>query len=131
MLDNGSMAFMMLSSALVLFMTPGVAFFYGGMVNEGGVVTIMMQSFVAMGLVSIWWFFIGFSLCFGQSGGVIGNPGTYIALTNVAVNDNLVINGAPVDQIPAIVYCMYQLTFAIITPALMTGVWVPRCWSEC
>ena len=86
--------------------------------------TIIMQTELrAMGLVSLWWFFIGFSLCFGQSGGVIGNSGTYIALTNAAVN---VIGGVPLGQIPAVVYCVYQLTFAIVTPALMTGVWVPR-----
>lgn len=126
MLDTGSMAFMMLSGALVLFMTPGVAFFYGGMVDEGGVVTIMMQSFVAMGLVSLWWFSVGFSLCFGDSLGVIGNPGTYPALVNVSPKNNLVIAGVPVDQISGMVYCMYQLTFAIITPALMTGGFAER-----
>lgn len=119
--SEGSAAFMMLSTALVLFMTPGVAFFYGGLVNNESVATIMIQCFVVMGVISFWWWLVGFSLCFGQSAGIIGNPATYVGLMGVSPSQNLLMNGILIEKIPGLVYCMFQLAFAIVTPVLMTG----------
>ena len=111
-----------------------MAFFYGGMVSEGNVITVMMQSFVAMGVISLWWWLIGFSLCFGASGQVIGNPGTYVALTNVGPldpwtqtnNGPIALYSATTTGISGYVFCMFQLTFAIITPTLITGSFAER-----
>lgn len=72
--DTGSTAFMLVATSLVMLMTPGLAFFYGGLVGRKGVLTIMMQSFVSLGITTILWYSVGFSLCFsGDIGGVIGN----------------------------------------------------------
>lgn len=126
-IDSGSTAWMMASSALVLLMTPGVAFFYGGLVSDRSVVTMMMQSYVAMGVITCIWFFIGFSLTFGKdSNGVIGNPGTFIFLTGMTPGLPVTVNGYCNNGIPAFVYVFYQLTFAIITPTLMTGAFADR-----
>ena len=73
-LDTGNSGFMLLCTSLVMLMTPGLAFFYGGLVGRRGVLTIMMQSFVSMGWTTVVWFVVGYSLCFsGGQGGVIGN----------------------------------------------------------
>ena len=74
MFDTGNTGFMLLATSLVMLMTPGLAFFYGGLVNRKGVLTIMMQSFVSMGITTILWYLVGYSLCFsGDIGGIIGN----------------------------------------------------------
>ena len=79
-------AWMLTATCLVFFMTPGLSFFYGGMVSKKNIISTMLQSFVALGVVSIWWVLIGFSLCFGESnGGIIGNPLTYFAFDNVGI----------------------------------------------
>ena len=82
-MDSGSTAFIIVSMALVNLMTPGLAFFYGGLVRQQNVLTIIMQNFVSMGLVTIIWIVWGFSLCFGESGSVIGNPSTHAMLTDM------------------------------------------------
>jgi len=81
--DSGSTAFIIVCAALVNFMTPGLAFFYGGLVRQQNVLTIIMQNFVAMGLVTMIWVVWGFSLCFGKSGKMFGSPATYAMLSNI------------------------------------------------
>src|SRR6056300_2076701 len=79
-IDKGDTAWMLVASAFVLLMTPGLAFFYGGMVNKKNVISTMLQSFIALGVISVLWVVVGFSLAFGDSiGGIIGNPMTYFA----------------------------------------------------
>jgi Amt family ammonium transporter len=114
---------MLTASALVLLMTPGLSFFYGGMVSKKNVISTMMQSFVALGLVSIIWVVVGFSLAFGDSmHGLIGNPFSYFYFRGVgpATDPNL----AP--TIPLALFALFQLKFAIITPALITGALAER-----
>ncbi|MFZ9521799.1 MAG: ammonia channel protein, partial [Silvanigrellaceae bacterium] len=83
-INTGDTAWMIAASALVLFMTPGLSFFYGGMVRSRNVISTMLQSYVCMGLMSLLWVVIGFSLSFGDSiGGLIGNPSTYFMLKGV------------------------------------------------
>ena len=82
-ISAGDTAWIITATAMVLLMTPGVAFFYGGMVNSQNVVTTMYQSFIAMGVISVLWTIIGFSLAFGESGGgIIGNPSTFFMCNN-------------------------------------------------
>ena len=82
-IDKGDTAWMIVASAFVLLMTPGLAFFYGGMVTKKSIISTMLQSFVALGVISILWVMIGFSLAFGESYyGIIGNPFTYFAFNN-------------------------------------------------
>ena len=108
---------MLVATALVLFMTPGLAFFYGGLVGRKSVLAIMMQSFVALGITTVLWVVVGFSLSFGSDiAGVIGNPGDYFLLQGIAAGD--IYEGL---GIPVYLFVAYQLMFAIITPALMTG----------
>ncbi|OLC41743.1 MAG: ammonia channel protein [Acidobacteria bacterium 13_1_40CM_65_14] len=121
--NSGDVAWMLTASALVLLMTPGLSFFYGGMVRTKNVVSTMLQSFVAMAVISILWVVVGFSLAFGDSvHGLIGNPATYFMFTRVgaATHPDL----AP--TIPLVVFAVFQLKFAIITPALITGSFAER-----
>ena len=103
-MDSGSTAFIIVSMALVNLMTPGLAFFYGGLVRQQNVLTIIMQNFVSMGLVTIIWIVWGFSLCFGESGSVIGNPSTHPMLTDMYKWDGtipgLVFAGASLSPTP-------------------------------
>lgn len=116
-------AWMLTSTALVLIMTPGLAFFYGGMVNKKNVLSTMLQSFICMAVISIVWVVVGFSLAFGETyKGIIGNPTTFFMMNNV-------IDGYPwklAPTIPLILFAFYQLKFAIITPALITGAFAER-----
>lgn len=116
-------AWMLTATALVLIMTPGLAFFYGGMVNKKNVISTMLQSFVSMAIISVLWAVVGFSLAFGESFyGVIGNPLTFPFM-------NGVLSGKPwpsASTIPLVLFAMYQLKFAIITPALITGAFAER-----
>lgn len=122
-LDSGDIAWMLVSSAFVLLMTPGLAFFYGGMVNKKSVISTMMQSFVALGVISVLWVIVGFSLCFGESiYGVIGNPFTYFNFKGVG----LAANSDFSETIPFLLFALFQLKFAIITPALITGSFAER-----
>jgi len=130
-IDTGNTAFMLVSMALVNLMTPGLAFFYGGLVRQGNVITIMIQNFAAMGLVTIIWVAWGFSLCFGSSGGFLGDPSSFYFMHNVG-GQPLPHQGegregeAFVDGIPGLLFCGYQGMFAVITPALMTGAFADR-----
>ena len=88
-IDKGDTAWMLVSSAFVLLMTPGLSFFYGGMINKKNVIATMLQSFVALGVISVLWVFVGFSLAFGESiGGIIGNPFTYLNFKDVGIEPN-------------------------------------------
>lgn len=114
-IDTGDTAWMLVASALVLIMTPGLAYFYGGMVSAKNVISTMLQSFIAMGVISVLWVVVGYSLAFGDSiGGFVGNPMTHFMFKGV-------LDGKLVGTIPAIVFAFFQLKFAVITPALVTG----------
>lgn len=121
--DNADIAWMLTAVALVLIMTPGLAFFYGGMVNKKNVISTMLQSFICMAIITVIWMVFGFSLAFGDSlGGIVGNPTTYFMMRNV-------IDGKPwllAPTIPFVLFAIYQLKFAIITPALITGAFAER-----
>jgi ammonium transporter, Amt family len=126
-LDTGNTGFMLLCSSLVMLMTPGLAFFYGGLVGRKNVLGIMIQSFVSMGWTTVLWWLCGFSMCFSgdlKSGtdyfGIIGNF-DWVFLRNITLNV-----ASPNDTIPMIVFCAYQMMFAIITPALITGAFANR-----
>ncbi len=122
-LDTGDTAWMLVASAFVLLMTPGLAFFYGGMVTKKSVISTMLQSFVALGVISVLWVVVGFSLAFGESFyGIIGNPTTFFAFKNVTVSPNPDFAGT----IPFLLFALFQLKFAIITPALITGSFAER-----
>ncbi|SEM52206.1 ammonium transporter [bacterium A37T11] len=122
-ISGADVAWMLTSTALVLIMTPGLAFFYGGMVSKKNVISTMLQSFICMAVVAVLWVVFGFSLVFGDSiGGIIGNPGTYFMFKNVIGGHTW--PGAP--TIPLSLFAMYQLKFAIITPALITGAFAER-----
>lgn len=111
----------LVSSALVFLMTPGLAFFYGGMVDRKNVISTMMKSLVAAGIVSVLWVVVGFSLCFGDSvGGFIGNPSTFLFFKNVVSGAPALQGGAPLT-IPLLLFSVFQLMFAIITPGLVVG----------
>jgi Amt family ammonium transporter len=117
-INTGDTAWMLVATALVLLMTPGLAYFYGGMVNNKNVISTMLQSFVAMGVISILWVVVGFSLAFGSSiGGIVGNPMDHFMFKGV-------LDGKPwslASTIPLVVFAFFQLKFAVITPALVTG----------
>lgn len=120
--DTGNTGFMLLATSLVMLMTPGLAFFYGGLVGRKGVLTIMMQSFVSLGITTILWFTVGYSLCFsGDIGGIIGNLDMAF-LNGVQLTDAL----SPNNNIPLLVFIAYQMMFAVITPALITGAFTER-----
>ena len=122
-IDSGDTAWMIVSCALVLLMTPGLAFFYGGMVNIKSIISTMFQSFVALGVVSVVWVFIGFSLAFGESFyGIIGNPFTYLNFKDVTLNPNKDFG----PTIPFLLFALFQLKFAIITPAIISGSFAER-----
>ena len=122
-ISAGDTAWMLTASALVLVMTPGLSFFYGGMVRTRNVVSTMLQSFVAMGVISVLWVVVGFSLAFGDSiGGFIGNPATYFMFRHVGAGTH----PALATTIPFVLFAFFQLKFAIITPALITGSFAER-----
>ncbi len=123
MIDTGVAAFMVLSTSLVMLMTPGLALFYGGLAGKRNILGIMMQTFASLGLTTVLWISFGYSLCFsGGEGGIIGNF------------DQIFLKGIPFDQMyagagniyPTYIFIAYQMMFAIITPALITGAFVNR-----
>ncbi len=117
-LDTGDIAWMLVASAMVLLMTPGLAYFYGGMVNNKNVISTMLQSFIAMGVISVLWVTVGFSLAFGDSiGGFFGNPASFFMFNGVLESKPWSL--AP--TIPLALFAFFQLKFAVITPALVTG----------
>jgi Amt family ammonium transporter len=120
--DSGAVAWVLTSAALVLFMTPGLAFFYGGMVRSKNVLGMLMQNFFAMGLVSVVWAVVAFSLAFGDGGSFIGNL-DFAFLADVS-NVETVLPGYVDDfalVIPPLAFVLYQMMFAVITPALISG----------
>src|SRR5437762_5971446 len=122
-INSGDVAWMLTATGLVLLMTPGLSFFYGGMVRTKNVVSTMLQSFVAMAAISILWIVVGFSLAFGDSvHGLIGDPRTFFMFARVGALTHPDL--AP--TIPLIVFALFQLKFAIITPALITGSFAER-----
>lgn len=121
--DGAAIAFMLSASGLVLLMTPGLSFFYGGMVNARSIISTMLQSFVSLGIVSLLWYVVGFSLAFGDDiYGVIGNPTTFLFFDNVGLAAHERMGTA----LPFVLFAAFQLKFAIITPALITGSFAER-----
>ena len=122
-IDKGATAWMLASSALVLFMTPGLALFYGGMVRSKNVLGTMMHSVFCMSLVTVQWVLFGYSIAFGdpQAGGLFGDVAQFAFLRNVP--HDKVFQSYP---IPHIVHMVFQMMFAIITPALITGAFAER-----
>jgi Amt family ammonium transporter len=116
--NGADIAWLLVATALVFLMTPGLAFFYGGMVHRKNVISTMIKSVVAAGVVSVLWVVVGFSLCFGESlGGFIGNPMTFLFFKGVA-------SGTPwglAPTVPLLLFALFQLMFAIITPGLVVG----------
>jgi len=122
-LDTGDTAWMLMSAALVLLMTPGLAFFYGGMVRKKNVISTMLQSFICLGLITLIWVVFGFSLAFGEDiGGIIGNPSTFYMMKGMLGNNAW----SALPTIPIALFAMFQLKFAVITPALITGAFAER-----
>ncbi len=116
MLNSGDTGFMIIATAFVFFMTPGLAFFYGGLVRRKNVLNTMLSSFFIMGLASLMWVLVGYSLSFsGNCGGVIGNLKNF-CMMNVGWEP-----GVYSDTIPELLFAAFQMMFAIITPALITG----------
>ncbi len=121
--NPADIAWMLTATGLVLLMTPGLSFFYGGMVSSKNIISTMLQSVIAMSVISIVWVVVGFSLSFGDSiGGFIGNPFTYFMFRGVGESTHP--NLSP--TIPLLLFAMFQLKFAIITPALITGSFAER-----
>ncbi len=121
-IDSGDTAFVLLSAALVMLMTPGLAMFYGGMVRKKNVLGTLMHSFVAIALVSIQWILIGYSLAFGPDiNGIIGGL-DWIGLKGVGAEPNTDY----ASTVPHIAFMIYQAMFAVITPALITGAFAER-----
>ena len=120
----GTTAFMLLCASLVMLMTPGLAFFYGGLVGRKNVLTIMTQSFVSLVWTTVLWFAFGYSMCFGPTWhGIVGDPTHYAFLKGITLHTMYTGNDA---VIPLIVHVSYQMMFAIITPALITGAFANR-----
>lgn len=120
-MDTGDTAFMLIATALVMLMTPGLALFYGGMVRSKNVLSTVLQSFVCLGVVSIIWVIYGYSLAFGPDvNGLIGNL-DWAGLAGVGLEP-----GKYSATIPHLLFCAFQLMFAVITPALITGTFAER-----
>ena len=126
--DTGDTGFMLICASLVMLMTPGLAFFYGGLVGRKNVLAIMIQSFVSLGVTTVLWFTVGYSLCFSGTmeagtdfGGIIGNF-DLMFLNGVSLTDPFPGN----PNIPLLAFFVYQMMFAIITPALITGAFTNR-----
>ena len=121
MFNAANTGFMLLAASLVMLMTPGLAFFYGGLVGRSNTLTIMIQSFASMGITTVMWWLVGYSLCFsGGSNGIYGNFDVAF-LRGVSPGDIYTPSG-----IPLVVLIAYQMMFAIITPALITGAFTNR-----
>lgn len=125
--NPGDVAWMLTAAGLVLLMTPGLAFFYGGMVRYKNIISTMLQSFISLGVVSLLWVVVGFSLAFGDSlggagQGLIGSPATFAFFRNVGLGTDAALS----PTIPLALFALFQLKFAIITPALITGAFAER-----
>ncbi len=123
MFNTGTTTFMIISTSLVMLMTPGLAFFYGGLAGRRNILGIMMQTFVSLGITTIMWIGVGYSLSFsGGEGGIIGNL-DHMFLNGISFDAAF---GSPDQQFPEFIFIAYQMMFAIITPALITGAFVNR-----
>jgi len=121
--SGADIAWMLTATGLVLLMTPGLSYFYGGMVSSKNIISTMLQSVIAMSVISIVWVVVGFSLGFGDSiGGIIGNPLTYFMFRGVGSDTHPGLS----PTVPLLLYAMFQLKFSIITPALITGSFAER-----
>ncbi|HEX4804601.1 MAG TPA: ammonium transporter [Conexibacter sp.] len=121
MIDPANTAFMIVAASLVMLMTPGLAFFYGGLVGRSNTLAIMIQSFASMAITTVLWWGIGYSLCFsGGAGGIFGN--FHLAFLH-GVGPGTLYSAS---HIPLVTFIAYQMMFAIITPALITGAFVDR-----
>ena len=121
--DSADVAWMISATIFVLMMKPGLSFFYGGMVGKKNVISTILQSFIAMGVVSVVWVVVGFSLSFGSDiGGVIGNPFDFYMFKGVGAKTDAAL--AP--TIPLALFALFQMKFAIITPSLITGSFAER-----
>lgn len=121
--DSGDIAWMIVASALVLLMTPGLAFFYGGLVGKKNVISTMFQSFLAMVVISVLWVVVGYGLAYGPSiEGLIGNPIPNMFFQGINSNTSWILS----PTVPIILFAIYQMMFAIITPALVTGSFAER-----
>lgn len=128
-----NVAWMITATIFVLMMTPGLSFFYGGMVRKKNVISTMLQSFIVMGFVSVVWVIVGFGLAFGNDiGHVIGNPMDFLMFRNVGVG-NITGEGSVASEIgiatttiPLALFALFQMKFAIITPSLITGAFAER-----
>ena len=124
-INSGDTAFMLISAALVLFMTPGLAFFYGGLVRSKNVVNTMMMSLVVMGVVTVQWILWGYSVAFAPNTGVGGS--IFGSLAWIGLNGVDVLPNADYSPtVPHQAFMIYQAMFAIITPALISGAIVER-----
>ena len=120
-ISSGDTAWLLVSAALVMFMTPGLAFFYGGLVRSKNVVGTIMQSFIALGLVSVLWALVGYTLAFGpDKGGIIGGL-DFLGLSGVGGTPS-----AYAPTVPASTFMVFQMMFAVITPALIAGAFAER-----
>lgn len=132
--DYANIAWMITATIFVLMMTPGLAFFYGGMVRAKNVISTMLQSFIVMGVVSVIWVVFGFGLSFGNDiGGLIGNPADFFMLNHVGCENMGAPGTSPLSQIdlgvttiPLALFALFQMKFAIITPSLITGSFAER-----
>ncbi len=124
-INTADVAWMITATIFVLMMTPGLSFFYGGMVGAKNVISTMLQSFIAMGIISVIWVVVGFSLSFGDDLGglgILGDPSTFFMFKDV--DGHVDANLAP--TIPLALYALFQMKFAIITPSLITGSFAER-----
>jgi Amt family ammonium transporter len=119
--NSADIAWILVATALVFIMTPGLAFFYGGMVHRKNIISTMIKSIVSAGIVTVIWVTYGYSLSFGESiNGLIGNPGTHLFFKGVTDGAPALQGGAAMT-IPLLLFAMFQLMFAIITPGLVVG----------
>jgi Amt family ammonium transporter len=133
-INAGDTAWVLISSALVMLMTPGLAFFYGGMVRRKNVLGILMQCFACLAIVSVLWVVIGYSLAFGKGSSFIGGL-DWMMLKGVGQD----VNADYAGTIPHLAFMIFQAMFAIITPALIIGAFAERmnlphglgCWWFC
>ena len=128
-INEADVAWLITATIFVLMMTPGLSFFYGGMVGTKNVISTMLQSFIAMGIISVLWVVFGFGLVFGDDiGGIIGNPLTFLMFDNVGADIYTTPTGKILGggTIPLALFALFQMKFAIITPSLITGSFAER-----
>lgn len=119
--NGADVAFILIAAALVFLMTPGLAFFYGGMVHRKNILSTMIKSVVAAGIITVLWIVVGFSLAFGNSiSGLVGDPSTFLFFQGVNSGKAMLQGGAELT-IPLSLFAVFQLMFAIITPGLVVG----------